>query len=210
MKKRFDFVGLEAERFNALSGNILHYFKDKVSPYFKNVNYIGCNLSHINMYQNAIDRGFSRVLIIEDDVRLHKDFSSYIQHLEILEDKEWDLLYFAYIPLSDDTMYWNYNVFQQSEFSNVAIPKNFWSLMGYVISEKLMKHMIAVYSNEFPMEVDRYFVNFIQPNSDWKCYASSPQLVCAEDGESDNSGIAEIQMMERSVDSRYARLHDYI
>ena len=71
-----------------------------------------------------------------------------------------------------------------------------------------MNEMIGIYDKDFPMEIDRYFVNHIQPRGN--TYAITPQLFAADDGQSDNSGIIETGMLERSIDSRFAKLIDYV
>lgn len=210
MKHRFNYVGIDYERFNGINGNILKYFYRYAPSYFSNPNYVGCNLSHIAIYQDAIDRGFKRIMIIEDDVRINRYSNSILSEAPDLLEFNWDLLYFAYIPLSDDLTRWDYGILPIQPGKRTFNAHNMWSLMAYGINEKLMNHMINVYSESFPMEIDRYFVTHIQKSPDYNCLGISPQLVCAEDGPSDNSGREEIMMMERSVDARFAKYIDYV
>ena len=58
------------------------------------------------------------------------------------------------------------------------------------------------------MELDRYFVTHIQPRG--LSYAVTPQIFAADDGESDNSGVNETGMLERSIDARFANVKQYI
>jgi len=61
-----------------------------------------CALSHYRVWKKAIDDGCSRVMILEDDVRFHKDFVKIIrQKLEDLtiEDKNWHCLSLNYVSL---------------------------------------------------------------------------------------------------------------
>jgi hypothetical protein len=71
-----------------------------------------------------------------------------------------------------------------------------------------MEEMLDTYSEEFPMEIDRYFVTNIQPRG--YSIAISPQLFAADDGPSDNSGKVEVEMIQRSTDGRFSRVTDYI
>jgi len=210
MNRRFQFLGMECERFKGINGNILKYFHRQAPAYFTNPNYVGCNLSHIAIYQDALDRGFKHIMVIEDDVRINRYSNRILGEAHTVFNYNWDLLYFAYIPLSDDLSRWDYGVLPIQPGSRLFTATNMWSLMAYGISEKLMRHMVEVYSESFPMEIDRYYVNHIQKSPDFKCLGISPQLVCAEDGPSDNSGRNEIQMMERSVDRRFAQFIDYV
>ncbi len=210
MNRRFNYVDMKCERFNGISGNILKYFHKHAPKYFANPNYVGCNLSHIAIYQDALDRGFDRVMIIEDDVRINRYSNQILAEASELLNYNWDLLYFAYIPLTDDLSQWNYGILPIQPGKRTFKATNMWSLMAYGINTKLMKHMIDVYSQSFPMEIDRYFVNHVQKSTEFTCLGISPQLVCAEDGPSDNSGRNEVMMMERSVDARFARHIDYV
>ena len=58
------------------------------------------------------------------------------------------------------------------------------------------------------MEIDRYLVNHIQPRK--KSIAISPQLFACQDIYSDNMGVNQVGMLQRSVDQRFATLNDYV
>ena len=81
-------------------------------------------------------------------------------------------------------------------------------LYSYGISENLMMSILSEYRENFPMELDRYFVTTIQPEN--MSYAITPQLFSAEDNLSDNSHVFENGLLEKSIDSRFAKLQDYI
>lgn len=213
-QKRLQFVDINKyEVFNGVDGSILKPVWTefcKVNSYFSNPNYLGCAMSHLSIYKEAVEKGYSKILIIEDDCRINRNLQSIIKQQMSQVPKDWnELLYLGYIPLTDDCSSWDYRVFSDKYISqNVFIAKNLWGLYAYAISIDLMKELLQVYDNKFPMELDRYFVTHIQPRN--KSYGLSPQLFCAEDGYSDNSNIVEINMIERSVDVRFARYTDYI
>ena len=58
------------------------------------------------------------------------------------------------------------------------------------------------------MEIDRFLVNYIQPRGG--SIGITPQLFCCQDIFSDNMGGPQIDMIIRSVDSRFANPIDYI
>jgi GR25 family glycosyltransferase involved in LPS biosynthesis len=210
--KRFQFANIEYERFNAIDGSVCTFlWKSLESPWFTNASYVGCCLSHLSMYQQAIDSGHEMILIVEDDNRIHRRAQELFQeHSAKLED-DVDLLHLAYIPLTDDLSMWNYSILKDNILApNIYKSKNLWSLMAYGISAKLMRHLLSVYKETFPMELDRYFVTFVMNNPEFKCRAIFPQIFCAEDNVSDNTGIFTPQLMARSVDLRHAQFHDYI
>lgn len=203
-------ANISFERFGATDGSVMNQIWQSFSKdnkYFSNPNYLGCAISHLSIYQDALDKGYSKILIVEDDICIHKDannlFSSVIKTVP-----DWELLYLGFIPLSDDMNWWNYKIFDIIK-PGVAQAKNFWGLYGYGISKELMQETLQIYNQEFPMELDRYFVNYIQTKG--KSYGIIPQIFAAADGDySDNSGIIETGMMQRSVDARFAKISDYI
>jgi GR25 family glycosyltransferase involved in LPS biosynthesis len=212
-EKKLEFVDLDYEVFGATDGSVMNFIWksfSKENAYFKNSNYLGCAISHLSIYKDAIEKGYEKVLIIEDDNRYHRNLLKKFKEIKEFVPRNWnELLYLGYIPLSDDCLKWDYGVFSNNYINEkVFVAKNLWGLYGYAIHANLMVELLEVYDKKFPMELDRYFVNEIQPRN--KSYGVSPQLFCAEDGFSDNSKKVEISMMERSVDRRFAKLTDYI
>ncbi len=73
MNERFNKMGIKAERFRAIPGEIVNDFflnkvKNEINSYFKNANYIATTLSHLAIMRDALDNGYKRILILEDDV----------------------------------------------------------------------------------------------------------------------------------------------
>lgn len=209
--KRMHFCDIQYERFGATDGSVMKKLWEcysKENAYFSNPGYLGCAVSHLSIYRDAVSKGYHRILIVEDDNRIKRDandlFARAIKNVPI----EWDnLLYLGFIPLTDDCERWDYSVFG-FHAENVALAKNFWGLFGYGISNTLMKEVLEVYEGSFPMELDRFFVTHVQPRG--KSYGIVPQLFAADDGVSDNSGRTETGMLQRSIDSRFGIMTDYI
>jgi GR25 family glycosyltransferase involved in LPS biosynthesis len=214
MEGRFKHFGLEVERVNAIPGSIikpLHNLFFQVNNFFKNPNYLACAISHVQIIASALAKGQKNILVLEDDVRIHKDSDEMTTQFfkEIPDD--WDLLYFAYIPLSDDTSMWTYQNMESNRVGPSSVKaSNLWSMMGYAMSERMMKHIVDVYGATYPMEIDRYLVDVIQRGSEFKCYAISPQCIASEDGYSDNAETCWNDLSIKSVDPRYANFSDYV
>lgn len=197
--------------FHGTDGSVLNHVVNKLdNQYFSNPSYLGCAISHLSIYQDAIQNKYERILILEDDNLIKTDIH---QTFESLDIPDWqDLFYLGYIPLSDDLSLWTYEFGIQGHnmiSNNLFRPKNLWGLFSYGITTSLMIELLDTYKKSFPMELDRYFVNYIQPRG--KSIAISPQLFCCADGVfSDNSGIIEYNMLAKSIDSRFATSQDYI
>lgn len=212
-EKRLNFAEIENYIvFDAVDGSVMEKIWEiyqKENSYFKNSSYLACAISHLSIYRDAIEKGYQRILILEDDNRVHRKGLSLLEKNYSDVPEDWELLYLGFIPLSDDRLRWDYNVFSKNFITeNVVTAQNFWGLFSYGISQNLMKDVIETYNKEFPMELDRYFVEYIQPRK--KSFGIVPQLFAADDGYSDNSMKNETGMLQRSVDTRFANLTDYI
>jgi len=105
MEKRFKHFDLNVERVNAIPGAIVKSLWSAIQPtnkYFSNPNYLACAISHVQMYATALARNQKHILVLEDDVRIHPISDGLTRELFKEIPSDWDLLYFAYIPLSDD------------------------------------------------------------------------------------------------------------
>lgn len=211
-KSRLDLIGLNYQVFNGVDGSVMNFVWNKVgNEYFTNPAYLACSISHLSIYQDALSRGYERILIIEDDNMINKNIMGIFDEFNI---SEWsDLLYLGYIPLNDDCSMWDYNRYginsENSISDRIFSPKNLWGLFAYGIRRSLMEEMVNIYNLEFPMEIDRYFVQKIQTRG--RSLAVVPQIFCCQDGvHSDNLGFAPPGMRQKSVDTRFAKLEDYI
>lgn len=93
------FQGFEIERFEAINGWKLSADQKAAlfgpHPVRLNGGQIGCLLSHIAIYRDALEKGYQTVWICEDDVTLSQDVSfldPLLQKLSAL-DPEWDIFY---------------------------------------------------------------------------------------------------------------------
>lgn len=191
-----------------LFGDIHAGHSDSRTTKITNPNYMACALSHLSIYRHALVNKYSRILVIEDDLLFNKNmaeiFGSAIE--EVPDD--WKLLYLAWIPLSDDLMYWNYSIINDRFIGeHVFRAKNLWSAMAYGIDSFMMEHLINRYNRSFDKEIDRVFVEEIQPN--FPCYGISPQPFCGYDNYSNNTERHD-SIFNKSFDSRRASPNDYI
>jgi GR25 family glycosyltransferase involved in LPS biosynthesis len=210
-KNRLDSLDIKYDIFNGVDGSVLDQVWSKMNnPYFTNPSYIGCAISHLSIYQDAISCGYSKILIIEDDNLINKNIHTIFDSLDIPEWK--DIFYLGYIPLNDDCSMWDYRFGINSNNvinSNLFRPSNLWGLFAYGLGIDLMKELIDVYQKEFPMEIDRYLVTEVQKRGN--SLAIAPQLFCCQDDSfSDNLGFVPPNMREKSIDSRLANLDDYL
>ena len=206
---RLSQINLEFEFFDAYDGNLFTHLWTKLdNPNFTNPNYVACNLTHLAIYNDALSNGYKKILILEDDVVPHKAYHAMMDIIGEQIPEDYDLLYFGWIPLSDDCQYWNYNVINNQFITqNIFHSKNLWGLYAYSITETLMKEMVELYNNEFPMEIDRYFVSI---SANKKSYGIRPQLFAHDYGVSNNTGIVDESTFVKSIDTRIVNINDYL
>jgi glycosyl transferase family 25 len=210
IKERLDKVGIDFEFFDACDGQVLnHLWKKLDNSNFTTQNYVACSISHLSIYNDALSRGFKRVLILEDDVRLHKDIQNLFNIWKDQIPQDYDLLYLGWIPLTDDCSMWNYGVIDDRFITrNTFHAKNLWGLYAYSPSCNLMEEMLKLYNESFPMEIDRFLVNEIQKQR--KTISIWPQLVCHDIGVSNNNGLVDHQSLLKSMDSRILNESDFV
>lgn len=207
ISQRLSHTNLDYEFFDAYDGSLYnHLWKKLNNRHFSNANYVACTLSHLAIYQDALNKGFNKILILEDDVIPHSNLN-FINQLNL--PKEYDLLYFGFIPLTDDCTYWNYNVFNDRFLDrNIFRAKNLWGLFAYSPSSQLMRELIEEYSESFPMELDRWFVQKIQKRNN--SFGIVPQPFCHDITKSNNTGFIDDTSLNKSIDSRMASKDDYL
>lgn len=202
---RLNKYGIEFEKFTATDGSVLNkVWQNFANSYFTTPNYLACAISHLSIYHDANQRGFNKILILEDDVVINKNIH------ELLENQipEWrDVFYLGWIPLSEDRTWWTYEMANQFLAKNFVVAKNFWGMFAYGTTKTFRQEILHKYNNDFPMELDRYFVEYIQKQN--RCLAITPQLFACQDIWSDNMNLHQSGMLARSVDARFAKYEDY-
>lgn len=208
--QRLETVGIQFEFFDACDGQILnHVWKKMENSNFTTPNYVACSISHLSIYNDALSRGFKRILILEDDVKPHKDIQNLFNAFKHQIPEDYDLLYLGWIPLNDDCSMWTYEVINDRFIShNTFHAKNLWGLYSYSPSIRLMREMVELYNQSFPMEIDRFLVTQIQQQR--KSIAMWPQLICHDIMVSNNNGWVDHQSLRKSIDLRVSSESDYV
>jgi len=153
-----------------------------------------CTMGHYLIAHNALDRGFRRPLILEDDIRLLNDAPRFFDALARLpNDADWTLLDWWPFFYSD---YWRSGAFiqhMQQHASDVWVP---WSddpafkvksAGAYIASEKGLKAIISVQDAYVPgspdaeavgsyRTADEIFDTALAKHFQLACYLANPIL----------------------------------
>lgn len=168
ISKRLNELGIEFEYFDAVDGNLL----DVNSKLPKGA--IGCNVSHINLYQRLRDES-KPILVLEDDVEFVDDFIQQFNSIKIPGD--WALLYFG----------GNHNG-QDLEMVNERIHrlKKTFTTHCFAINPKHinLNAVIPEFANLYTdLVIDEFLAYHIQTK--YPCYGIYPHLAWQSNGFSD-------------------------
>ena len=201
-------LGILYELFPAVDGHLLRDIHTRLK-FPGTTGNLGATLSHLQIFQTALARGYKNILVIEDDLVYHRDLPKLFELLQLQIPADWEMLYFAWIPVDYAHDTWDYTIIHDTFISpNIFKARSLWSAMAYGITASVMREIVASYEKSFVMEIDRYFVEKIQPTR--KVYATWPQLFAGKDDLSDcNDKGMVVPVFQRSHDPRITRDTDF-
>jgi len=129
---------------------------------------IGCFLSHVSIYQDAVDRGFGVVWICEDDVEFKTNadkLSALINELSEF-DKDWDILYTDYCTHGTNCQdprpgQPNYEVLYIPISENLIRIHGRHRLHSVIFSKKGLQKVLNYFTHVYlwsPLDVDIHYV----------------------------------------------------
>ncbi len=90
-KKNFKALGTSNITFiEAIDGKTLDIGDWKFSP-----GSLGCKLSHLSIYNDALKNNYSKILVFEDDAIVNKYFRKALYKILATVNDDWDLIYFG-------------------------------------------------------------------------------------------------------------------
>lgn len=186
--KKSDLAGRPYIRFEAINGKLMgDSLKQYVSPkvYMGLEMYdrtktrigdshltpgmIGCYLSHYAVYENIRDSGVPYAIIFEDDATI--DPLIYKKNVKSIVEEDgtfpldWDIILLGHICKKC-----------KEATPNYTVPKYFWGLHGYMISQKGVETMLKNQEPAISMQIDHYMSELSQ-NGLLDIYAIHPSLV---------------------------------
>lgn len=202
MEKVFNHLNLEVTRWNATTDNLFIGYNRLLKDSNINPRYLACLNSHLSVMEDALNKGHDKVLILEDDIIPVKNFEKSFNIVSSQVPEIWDMLYLSYIRTTEDKKHWSYLTIEEELINdNLVVANNLWSGMAYGISKSLMKRTIAWYRNNYPIEIDRFFVDKIQKSELFYSFGSHPQLFAGVDNYSNNKQTDE-SIFARSINAK--------
>ena len=148
----------------------------------KNTSQLGCLLAHLEILTDAIESNYKRILILEDDVYLHKDFNNLFK-AKVTDIANWKILYLGAC---------------QKRWNNIKIMENFYLSnntfggFSYGIDSSVF-NILRIMLLEFILPVDECLKN-MQKIFKQKCYVIYPNLIISD---LENSRIHRKRLMEK-------------
>ena len=135
---------------------------------------LGCMKSHIKIMNLSLERGYKKILIIEDDAIFNDSLSKLQECTKVIND-DYDILY-----LSGSHTQKNHKI---NQF--IMRVKGTLCTIGYVITENVMKFIVKNIIG-YSREIDHFLAKEVQPI--FKCYCITPHLISSASGFSDIQG----------------------
>ena len=182
VKKQLDRYGIIVERFSAAGPNdfvVKNNFKKlcKVHPKMKerkkralidSIGAMGCLISHTRIIKDAKRNGYKKILILEDDIILAKNFLEKFNNISRLPP--WKLLY-----LGGSQHGWkSVNINKRGFYKAV----NTCGTFAYAIDHSIYNKLLKKFSNK-KLPVDSYLISF-QKSPDSSSYVFYPNIIIAD------------------------------
>lgn len=172
VKKRFDRLGIEIERFSAVDGNNLEQSEIDKHPKLNKYE-IGCMLSHYRIIQDAKKNGYRRILIFEDDVLFAKHFKTKFSD-KISKLPKWKIFYLG-------ATQW---IWKDVKFlDDFYLANRTDSTFAYAVDASMYDEFLQT-EDVINRPIDNKLFD-IQQQYEGSCYVSFPNLVIADVSNSD-------------------------
>lgn len=135
----------------------------------------GCKFSHVEVVKLSLERGYNKILILEDDVKFNFFSSRNLKRALQELPEDWELLYFA-----------GNNVHQPEPYkANISLVKRTFSTCAYAVNLRIGK-IIESFAVNSGLEIDVYYADNIQARK--RSYLIRPGIAKQRAGWSDIVG----------------------
>lgn len=147
-------ANVEVERFDAVYGKELKKDHPDIFKYFgkyPNIHSgeIGCALSHIKIWEDAIKNNYNNIIVFEDDAIIPKDFWDRFDKAYNELPEDWEMLLIGCCTCTGNTT-------NKTKLIKANSTGN-WCLSGYLIQNNYCKKLIdRIYKNKIEKSIDEY------------------------------------------------------
>jgi glycosyl transferase family 25 len=166
-------ANINISRFNAVYGKELPDNHPDIIKYFTIDNNlskceIGCALSHIKIWEDAIKNNYNNIIVFEDDAIIFDNFWDNLQNTYNCLPDKWNILY---LDISYGYLQKINNCISRVVYKE---RKNF-GMIGYILNKNIVNKIISQFNNGYKLNVpiDVYIANL--NNNDF--YMTYPNLI---------------------------------
>ena len=170
--KQLKKYNIKYSRFKAINGKDVfdQYNLSKDSWNNDHPGALGCLLSHKTIIKDALDNNYNKILILEDDCLLHKNFNNiFNQKYESLINyhPEWKILYFG----NSHQYGWPFSI---KYYDNFYFTKEGYSTFAYGLDKSMFEDLLKSLEN-IDDPIDDSLVNNYQENN--LCITFYPHII---------------------------------
>jgi GR25 family glycosyltransferase involved in LPS biosynthesis len=169
-KREFAKIGIAVDFWDAVEGRRIDHKQHSLQH---TAGMVGCFLSHHNIYKHALENGYEKILVLEDDLKPMAGFSVFMKMaLKNLPD-DWEFIYLGF------THYDGLHAYQKKVNDFFVIPGFGWGTQAYMVKgRKTIEHL---YNNTKQMvkQIDEQLCQLILPNQ-VKYYMVFPPAILQE------------------------------
>jgi len=174
-------AGIHIERWDATKAADIDLEVHRIGTRVKKQSCVACWSSHVKLYRHALEKGYDRLLVLEDDADIPADLIQQVDHLLSTNDtSDFDLVYLG----SAD----KYPAKQFSE--NLSISQYTLLTHAMLFSRKGMQKVIEYIDNnddgKCRMSIDVFLAEIIQPQG--KTFQAVPSIIKTIKAYSDIAG----------------------
>lgn len=159
---------IPAENYNNLQSH------QKINDFYK-IGICGANMAHVKCIEEAKNRGYNKVLILEDDIGIHPDINNMFEKIvNQIDSIHWDMLFLGYA---------NITTLQETIVISDNIIKNpgILACHAYAVNHTIYDTILAD-GIRYGAELDNYYKHCIIPN--FNCICITPRLIWQNNGDS--------------------------
>ena len=164
-------ANIEVERFDAVYGQELSKDHPDILKYFVKDHglisgQIGCALSHIKIWEDAINNNYNNIIVFEDDAIIPEDFWDKFNKAYNELPNNWDMLL-----LSINT---GYGELYNNKLIKLKMYEGNYGLIGYLLNINFIKKIV---NNKFNNTVDTFLRDKYYYNNIYKVFLINPLLI---------------------------------
>ena len=176
IKNKLESLNIKYQRFSAVDGKNINDNEYDFSKFvqgrgmIENKYALGCLRSHISIIKDAKDKGYKKILILEDDILVSKDIHVYFQKLRNIDN--WKLLYFGSSQYNWDVQF----------IDDFYYAKRTLGTFSYALDHTIYDQILS--SNKEELSFDNLIVKSLQEKFKGQCYVFYPNICIADVSES--------------------------